>query len=97
MEVLPPPAAVAPVVAKPAEKQQEATSAQHPVEIGGVMFTSSEKLTTLDSKIGGNEKRDESAKPLEPQQGVEYRSDLVPMSDREFAHGFIGRLKSLRR
>jgi DNA polymerase III subunit gamma/tau len=92
MEVLPPPAAVAPVVAKPAEKQQEATSAQHPVEIGGVMFTSSEKLTTLDSKINGNEKRDESAKPMEP-QGVEYRSDMVPMSDREFAHGFIGRLK----
>ena len=62
--------------------------AANPLEIGGVMFSSSERLTTLDAKVGATQ---EPAKELE--QSVEFRSDMIPMSDREFARDFISKIR----
>lgn len=61
-----------------------------PLEIDGVQFSSNERLTTLDAKIGARQE----PVPEPESQSVEYRSDMIPMSDREFARGFISRLKS---
>ena len=59
------------------------------LEIEGIKFSSDEHLTTLDGKIEVTVKQD----LVEESSGVEYRSDMVPMSDREFVRDFINRVK----
>jgi DNA polymerase III subunit gamma/tau len=60
------------------------------LEVDGVRFSMEENLTTLDSKI---EARQNVNPTDELSVNVEYRSDMEPMSDREFARGFISRIK----
>lgn len=59
------------------------------ITIDGVSFSSKENLTSLDGKIGPSE-------PPKTQDGesriVEYRSDMEPISDREFSRDFISRI-----
>jgi hypothetical protein len=60
------------------------------LEVDGVKFSTKESLTTLDSKIEARQSVDSTN---EVSVSVEYRSDMEPMSDREFARGFIDRIK----
>ena len=85
-----PMAAPAPAPAPAPEQSSSASQVSpSPLEVGGIQFSSNEKLTTLDSKV--NTKSEPVQKP--ESQSVEYRSDMIPISDREFARGFIRRLK----
>jgi len=73
-------AAVMPVVAK---------TGPEPLEINGINFSSTERLTTLDTKVNG---KVEPVPEPDP-QSAEFRPDMVPMSDREFARVFVNRFK----
>ncbi len=67
-----------------------AAEVEDQLEVDGVRFSTKENLTTLDSKI---EARQSVDLINEVSVSVEYRSDMEPMSDREFARGFIDRIK----
>jgi DNA polymerase III subunit gamma/tau len=59
------------------------------VEVDGVNFSYGEKLTTLDTKIGTSS----IIESKEPEPNIiEFKPDLIPMSDREFARDFIKRM-----
>lgn len=60
------------------------------IEIDGVKYSSEEILTSVDSKMLGSRGpvQVESSKPI-----VEWDKSKIPMSEQEFSHGFIQRLK----
>ncbi len=60
------------------------------IEIDGVIFSSSESLTSLDHKVQG---RIETASTPDPVASP-HDPDLVPMSSHEFARGLAGRARS---
>lgn len=88
----PPPAKASPTP----ESKQEPEPKPKPVEqleIDGVTFSRQENLTTLDSKIGSTPSGPPPPATDSEPGGVEFRSDKVPMPDREFARGFISRFR----
>jgi hypothetical protein len=60
------------------------------VEIDGVTYSSEEKLTSLDDRI---EKQSDAEIIQESLSSVEYDGRLVPIPEKEFARGFIKRVK----
>jgi DNA polymerase III subunit gamma/tau len=80
---------IEPKIVEP-EKENEVRSL--PVEIDGVSFSVGEQLTTLDSKISSSVSHE---KPEEPNFSVDYKSDRVPIPEKEFARLFLNRFKRL--
>lgn len=89
-DVSEPPPIPKPDVPKIPEKTEEVSGKPTPLEIDGIKFSPAESLTTLDSKITPSAPVEQ---PLEVAPSVEFRSDMQPMSDREFARDFISRFK----
>lgn len=67
-------------------------TAQRKVEIDGVVFTSDEELTSLDKKIEHGTSGPDS--PPQPDIRVEYDPESKPMTEKEFARGFLERIRS---
>lgn len=78
-----PPAPLSPISIPPPSKV---------VEVDGVKYTREESLTSLDSKIDRDPKRHASSSPRETAE-VGLNLSMAPISEKEFARGFVQRFK----
>jgi DNA polymerase III subunit gamma/tau len=88
-----PPKALKPVPPPPPSiKVVLPTNAPRTLEVDGVLFSSDENLTSLDNKIehGGAPPGSDPG----PDIRVKFDAESLPMSNKEFARGFLERIRS---